>query len=124
VKTVTYYKCEVCGNEYTTEALALACEASRPPCLFHVGQLVFYEGSPGSGFSRSGGGRAVEIDALWLHPNAYPEQARGGRATQKDVGHHWAARLRASSNDYGTMIETTLYWIDAKGGPYRSRKVR
>lgn len=38
MRTVTYYACEVCGNEYVSAELAERCEADKPECPFQVGQ--------------------------------------------------------------------------------------
>lgn len=41
MKTITRYKCEVCGTEWESKAMAAACEAyALPPCPVVPGQTV------------------------------------------------------------------------------------
>lgn len=73
--TVTYYRCEVCGNEYPSKDVAEACEASKPPTTFQVGQQVHYEGDPGGGFTRASG-RSVDIREMVLTSYLREDTAR------------------------------------------------
>ena len=126
MKTVTYFKCEVCDNEYQDADLARRCEADLAACEFSPKQMVFYEGGGNGGlFSRHGGKYAVAVRIVKRLPKlsrglccGYSlEQARSeGFAS---VGHRWDVEL-AAADENGT-IHASPYWLDPAEGSYKDR---
>jgi hypothetical protein len=120
MQIVTLYKCEACDNEYEREELARACEADQKACEFAVGDLVFYEGEPGSSFTRAGG-TAVKVKKVTIVPRVSKDLARQF-ARLGEIGHSYSIELAATISEWGHPIVTSPYWLDKVDGPQRDRR--